>query len=439
MRRTVKGQVKKSLRFSFFDGIFASGMTGFTQEYFTPFLLVLNATVRQVAMISALPNLFASLIQLKSADLSEKIRSRKKVIIFFVLLQGLMLLPMAALALTRGIYPGAFIAMVILFTSCGAIANPAWGSMMSDLVPTRKRGAYFGWRTRTLGFVTVAAAFAAGVILNFAKRTDIFMGFAVIFITAFLFRIVSWLYLKKMYEPNLEIKKEHYFSIFDFLLNVRKSNFAKFVLFVASMNFSVNLASPFFSMFILRDLKFSYLQYSIITVSATLTIYLMIRRWGHHADKVGNLKVIRFTAPLIGVIPMLWVINRSPVFLVLAQVFSGFVWAGFNLCSTNFIYDAVTPQKRTRCISYFNVINGLALCCGALLGGFLLRWMPPLFGYKVLGLFFVSSILRMAVGIFVPSRLKEVRKVEHVRSDNLFFSVIGVRPLLGVERKTIRY
>ncbi len=434
-----KDIIRKSLRFSFLDGVFASGMAGFTQEYFTPFLLILNATARQVGMLSALPNLFASLMQLKTADLADWIRSRKKIITLFVLLQALVLLPMALLAFSGEYRPGIFIAMVILFTSFGAITAPAWGSLMSDLVPHRKRGAYFGWRNRTLGFILVAMTFAAGCFLNLMKHINIFYGFAFLFLVAFIFRIISWRYLKKMYEPPLEVKKEHYFGIVDFLLNVRRSNFAKFVLFIAAMNFSVNIASPFFSMLILRDLKFSYFLYTVITVTATMTIYVVIGRWGRHADNVGNLRIIRFVSPFIGFIPLLWIINRNPVFLILAQIFSGFIWAGFNLCSSNFIYDAVTPQKRTRCIAYFNFINGLALCGGALLGGFLLKYLPPLFGYKVLTLFLISSILRLIIGFWAPSKLREVRPVEHVRSDNLFFSIIGIRPLLGIERKTIRY
>jgi len=35
-------KVEKSLKFSFKDGLFASGMAGFTQDYLTPFLLVLG-------------------------------------------------------------------------------------------------------------------------------------------------------------------------------------------------------------------------------------------------------------------------------------------------------------------------------------------------------------------------------------------------------------
>jgi len=181
------------------------------------------------------------------------------------------------------------------------------------------------------------------------------------------------------------------------------------------------------------------LLYSVINITSTLTIYLAISRWGRHADVMGNLKVIKLTSVLIGIIPLLWIINRHPGFLILAQVFSGFVWAGFNLCTTNFIYDAVTPEKRTRCIAYFNAFNGIALCAGALLGGFLLSWLPPIFGINILTLFLISSLLRIFISLLVPVMLKEVRSVEKVASNDLFFSVIGIKPLLGIDRRTIRY
>lgn len=432
-------QKNESLKFSFFDGIFASGMSGFTQEYFTPFLLLLGASARHIGMLSALPNFFASLAQLKSADFTERLRSRRKIINMFVLLQALMLLPIAVAALLGNIRPMLVITFIVLFTSFGAIANPAWASLMSDLVEKDKRGAYFGWRNRALGFIMVGAAVIAGLILHIMKKINIFGGFVIIFASAFIFRIISWNFLKKMHEPKIEYKKENYFNLVDFFSRIRESNFARFVLFVSMMNFAVNLASPFFSVLLLRDLHFSYFLFTIITITATLTVYLMISRWGRHADEIGNLKIIKFTSPLIGIIPLLWIINRHPVFLLSAQIFSGFLWAGFNIATSNFIYDAVSPEKRIRCISYFNVVNGVALGAGALLGGFFLKKLPSLFGYKILTLFLISSILRIIVGLFIPSKLKEVRAVEKIKSNDLFFSMIGIRPLLGIERKTIRY
>ncbi|MBU1062209.1 MAG: MFS transporter [Candidatus Omnitrophica bacterium] len=435
----INSQKNKSLRFSFLDGVFASGMVGFTQEYFTPFLLILGATAKHIGVLNALPNLVASLIQLKSADLVEKIKSRKKIINIFVFLQALMLLPMAFIALIGAVSPALFIAMVVMFTSFGALANPAWGSLMSDLVKEEKRGEYFGWRNRTLGFIIVAATFIAGIILHNFKKINVFDGFVIIFSFAAIFRIISWYFLKKMHEPSLEYNKGNSFTLLNFLSKIKKSNFAKFVLFVSMMNFSVNISAPFFAVLMLKDLHFSYMLYTVITATATLTIYLTIARWGRQADKIGNLKVIKFVSPLIGIIPLLWIINRHPIFLVFAQIFSGFLWAGFNLCASNFIYDSVTSAKRTRCIAYFSALNGIALCGGSLLGGFLLQKLPNLFGYKILSLFLLSSVLRILVGIFMPMKLKEVRPIEKISNNKLFFSIIGMKPLLGVERKTVRY
>jgi MFS family permease len=242
-----------------------------------------------------------------------------------------------------------------------------------------------------------------------------------------------------MEDPPLEYKEENKFTLFDFVARIKESNFAKFVLFVSMMSFAVNIASPFFAVFMLKDLGFNYVTYSFITVTATLMLIFTAGRWGRHADRIGNIKILRFTAPFIAVIPVFWIISQNVWVLFLAQVYSGFLWAGFNMAAANFIYDAVTPGKRTRCISYFNVFNGIAICLGALFGGFILQYLPALFGYKILMLLLISSLARIAVAVYMPLKIKEVRPVEKIRHDELFFSMIGIKPLLGIERKTIRY
>ncbi len=428
-----KDKIKKSLKVSFLDGAFASAMIGFTQDYFTPFLLLIGAGVRHVGALSALPNLFSSLAQIISPDIVEKLKSRRIIINTFVFIQAIMILPMIFIALKKNVNPWVFIGIAVLFATSGALAGPAWSSLMSDLVEHDKRGKYFGWRNKTLGFITVIMTLFAGLTLNSMKNINIFLGFAIIFSIAFIFRIISFYFLTRMHEPVLEYKKEDSFTLFDFLARIRESNFTKFVLFVAMLNFSVNLASPFFAVLMLRDMHFSYIVYTMITATATLTVYATIERWGMIADRVGNLRVLKFTAPIIGLLPLLWVINRNPIFLFFAQLVSGFAWAGFNLCASNFIYDAVSPAKRTRCVAYFNIFNGLALCIGALIGGFLINKLPILFGYKILSLFLVSSFLRILSGLILPVFLKEVRKVEIEKISNyeLFFSIISKRPILG--------
>lgn len=434
-----EAEADKSLKISFKEGIFSSAMTGFTQEYFTPFLLLLGGTVQHVGFLNAFANFIASLIQLKDADIVNWLGSRKKTVMIFVFLQSMMLIPMVVVALFQENSPALFIMLVILLTCCGSLANPAWGSWMSDLVPKERRGQYFGWRQRTLGFVIVGTMFLAGLLLYVMKKINVFGGFALLFSFAFIWRMISWHYIKQMQEPPLCHSAENQFTMYQFLRRLRESNFAKFVIFVSLLNFSVNIAAPFFAVLMLKELKFNYFLYTIITLASTFTIYCTIARWGRHADKVGNLKVIQTTAPLIGLIPLLWIVNRNPLYLIFAQVFSGFVWAGFNICTSNFIYDAVIPEKRTRCIAYFNALNGIALCLGAIIGGLALPFMPAISGYKILTLFLISSLFRIVIGLWLPRLLKEVRPVEKIKSDELFFSMIGIKPLIAVERKTIRY
>ncbi len=426
------GKIRKSLRYSFLDGIFASCMVGFTADYLTPYALALKATLRQISLLSAAPNLISSLAQLKTPDFVEKVKSRKKIIIFFVFLHVLVGLPIVLAPYLFKTHTVLFlIAFVALFASFQAISGPAWASLMSDYIPVKSRGRYFGWRNKILGVVTISCAFIAGFILHCFKA-NILRGFLIIFSVAVICRFISWCFLAQMYEPPFKEKKEAYFSFWDFIKRIKKSNFAKFVLFVATLNFCVNMASPFFSVFMLKDLKFNYVTYTIVVTAVTLAQIFSIDRWGKHADRIGNVKVLRLTSFFIATLPFWWIINQHPAYLIAVQVAAGFAWSGFNLCAVNFIYDAVTPEKRTRCIAYFNVCSGVALCCGALMGGYLVNILPALFGYRILSLFLISSILRFFVVYFFSRKIREVRHVDRVTSRELFYSMVGIRPLLGV-------
>ncbi len=435
MKKT--GKLKRSLKYSMLDGVFASAMLGFTEQYITPFAIALKATTAQVGMLSAFPNLIASLVQLKSADVTEHLKSRRRIINIFVFLHAFMYFPILLIPFIFKEHQLVWLILfVTLLTSFFAFPGPAWGSLMSDHIPPSSRGRYFGWRNRILGTITVVCAFLAGFILNIFGKGS-YVGFAIIFGLACISRFISWYFLTKMYEPPIKITQEHYFSFWDFIKRIRHSNFAKFVVYVSSLSFCVNIAGPFFAVFMLRDLNFSYVTYTIIVTTATIATLLTMNIWGHHADRVGNLKVIRLTSFFIPIIPTLWLFSHDVYYLVLIQIFAGFFWAGFNLSIANFILDAVTPEKRTRCIAYFNVINGTAICLGALLGGTLARMLPPIFGYRLLTLFLISGILRAIVAAIILPRVKEVRHVESVSSVDLFFSVIGIRPIKREGEKEI--
>jgi MFS family permease len=400
-------------------------------------LLLIGAGAFHIGFLNSISNLAAALVQLASAELTQFFGSRKRFIGLSVLLQSLVIAAMVAFVFSGKAHIGLFIGLVILFVAFGNISNPAWVSFLSDLVDVEQRGAYFGWRGQYLGFLTVAVMAFAGFFVDGMGRLDSRLGFGLIFAAALICRVLSYFMLGKMYEPPLAYKREDQFSFFMFFGRIKESNFVKFVLFVALMNFSVNLAAPFFAVLMIRDLSFSYGLYTAIIITAPLTVYLTIQRWGRHADRTGNLKIIKLCARLITLLPLLWVVNRHPAYLLAVEVFSGFLWAGFNLCTVNYIFDAVSPEKRTRCLAYFSVVNGLGLALGALCGGALVNDLPPLFGYQILSLFLVSTFCRFLVSCFFIRLVKEVRKAEPARSIDIFFSMIGMRPILGVDRRRV--
>lgn len=423
------GRLRRSLAFSFWDGIFSSATLGLTADYIAPYALALKATNAHIAFLSAIPSLVAALIQLKTADVVERFRSRKKIILLFVFLQIVMGVPIILVPYVFTWQPVAFlIFFVTLFNSFNAFCGPAWSSLMSDHVPYKSRGVYFGWRSKFLGIVTILSAFIAGWVL-YVFQGDVLPGFALIFTAAFVFRCVSWYFLSRMYEPPFKSAPSAYFTFWDFISRIRASNFARFVVLVSALLFCVNIAAPFFSVFMLRDLKFNYLVYTVLVTTVIIAQIFTLSRWGRHADTVGNIKVLRLTAFLIATLPLWWLLSRHPLYLVIVQAIGGFAWAGFNLCATNFIYDAVRPDKRTRCIAYFNVCSGVAVCCGALTGGFLSNHMPNIFGYSIMTLFVISSALRLVVVGFFNRMVKEVRPAEAISSRDLFYSVIGLRPM----------
>ncbi|MDP2938603.1 MAG: MFS transporter [Candidatus Omnitrophota bacterium] len=420
-------KIKKSLRASFIDGIFVSGMVGLTTDYITPYALALKATITQIGYLNSIPNFISSLLQLKSADVTEKLASRKKVINIFVLLHVLMGIPIILVPyLFKGNSVFYLIVFVTLFNAFNAFTIPAWASLMADHIPENKRGRYFGWRNKILGSVVTVFSFLAGFILFLFKK-DVLKGFIIIFSLAFICRAISWYFLTRMYEPRFKVKKDNYFSFLDFIRRIKTSNFAKFVVFVSGLNFCVNIAAPFFAVFMLRDLRLSYLTYTILITTVSLTGLLTIEGWGRRADRIGNLRVLRFTSFFIATLPLWWIINHNPLYLILIQILSGFAWSGFNLCATNFIFDCVSPSKRIRCIAYFNVLNGSALCLGAILGGYLVNHLPNIFGFQILSLFFLSGILRLLVVFYFSGKIREVRQIETISSRDFFYSVIGLR------------
>jgi MFS family permease len=412
-----KHNVRKSLKFSVLDASAYAVMLGLTQNYVTPLALELKATTGQVGLLSSMPSLMMALSQLIAPNLSERAGSRKGFILPVVFGHALLFIP---ILLVHYVFHDSpvwwLIGFVTISSVLGSLANPAWGSMMADLVPQRLRGRYFGSRGRIAGFITLVFFFIAGVILQYYNNKDIFTGYSILFGGATLFRLLSGYFLSRQYEPVEAEKKEDSPGLVQLIKTLGSSNLGKFTLYVALIDLCTCISSPFFSVYMLRDLHFSYLNFVLVSSCGTVANLLFLTFWGRRADKAGNIKIVRLTSLLLPVIPVLWLASTNVYYLMAANLYSGFVWSGYSLTAVNFVYDASKPEIRTRQIAIFNAVDLIACCGGALVGGYIAQHLPVLLGYQLRSLFTLSGVMRALVVILLLRQIVEVRRVPEMNT-----------------------
>jgi MFS family permease len=417
-----KNLVEKSLKYSVADGSAHAAMLGLTESYIVPFALALRATTAHVGLLVSIPHLIMALSQLTTPGMVARASSRKAFILPVVLVHALLWLP---ILLIPYIFPGDkiwwLIGLITLSAVFGSLGNPAWGSIMADLVPEGQRGRYFGLRGRVCGFVALVFSFVAGAVLQQVTGNP-FLGFSAIFGGAMLFRLVSWYFISRMHEPSITRVKKDHVRLITIVRKLRTSNLGRFTIYVSSINMVTCLASPFFSVYMLRDLNFSYLTYVAVNATATIANLIFLTFWGKRTDRAGNIKIVKITSLLIPLVPLLWIINHHLYFLIPVQILSGFAWSGFNLASGNFLYDAAPRENRTQYIALFNATNGIAICLGSLVGGYLAPHLPHLLDNNLLALFLISGILRGAVAISLSRTFSEVRRVPKVGTLDLLIS-----------------
>ncbi len=427
---------KQNLLIAIWDGIFSAINVGCGETYMPVFAIALGAGNIQIGLLTSLPNLIAALSQLNTPQFVKAFESRKKLINIFVFLQVFMWFPILSIPFVSLKENQVVILIVLyaLYLSFGSFILPAYGSLLSDSVVEAERGKYFSWRGKLIGISTVLSGFIGGFIL-YKYSASVYAGFAMIFGLAAFARLVSNFFLFKLHEFPLKMAQDHYFSFLDFARRLPVSNFAKYVFYIGFFHTAAYLAGPYFSVLMLRDFGFSYLTYAILTTVANVSSLLGLTYWGRHSDEFGNARLFKISAVLISFIPLLWFVSHQVWYLFLIQLVAGYLWGGFNLCCANFIYDASIPEKRVYCISYYNVVVGLGIFVGTLLGGYLSNHLPPFLGYRIFSVLLMSSLCRMIVAWFLLPRVNEVRHVKHITRRDLFLRIMGLNTSSeGIER-----
>ncbi len=431
-----KSDIEKTKRYSIKDGSAWSVMYGFGEQYVVPFALKIGATASQIGILNSVPAFIGALFQLLGARLTDKYQDRKKIVSFFVFLQALLMLPLFALPfLTKDM-----LVLTVLFTLYQVFANivgPAWSSWISDVVTEKDRAMYFSKRNKYVIISMMFSVMIAGVILHYFENTNIWVGFGILFTISFLGRLLSWYYLTKQIEPRYVYNPENHFSFKEFLREMPRTNFGNFVIFRSLMAFAVMIAGPFFTVYLLKDLGFNYLQYTILVLVPMGVKAWTMTYWGRYSRRFGTRNILIISGLWIATIPIWWFIvgyfyqgMNAFYLLMLVEAMTGFAWAGFELTTFNYILETVNPEKRARGFAYFNMIFGIAVLAGGLLGALLVEVIPGFLSFSTLLIvFIISAAARLLVMLFFAGRIKEVKVSRRIDENKLFFELIIAKPI----------
>ena len=421
----------RSLNASWKEGIPAAVMISVTDYYLIPLGLLLGAKIHEIGLLVAVPQLISSCSQPLAVKAVDMIGSRRKFLIAGCALQSLTLIPVALLPFFSFSHRmGVFIALIVLFRVLNNLIATVWGSLVSDYLIPGERGKYLGWRNRIAGFAGLGGLVLGAVLLQTMKSRSPQLGFCLLFLVTATSRMLSAFLMSRMTDLKIERRAEDDFTFVQFVSRFRESNFVRFTLYVSGITFAANLTAPYISVHLLNNLHFNYVEYMCVFFTSQAAQFISFPIWGRHADIVGNARVLKTTSLLLPLIPLYWIFVGDLRVLLIFEFAAGFVWGGFNLCSANYIFDAVTAEKRVRCLAYFSLINGTALFLGATCGGYLADHVPQWFHHRIATLFLFGSAMRFAVHFILSKRFREVRAgARNVSSRELFYSVAGIRPI----------
>lgn len=425
--------IRESLWASRREGVSSQITNGILDYYLIPYALFLGATSQQIGFLVALPNLLSAVSQFFVVDVLRAVKGRRRLVVWGVAAQIVALAPLAALCASpfRGRFE-TLLAIVSAFRVIGAVMGPAWGSLMSDHLPEDQRGDYFGRRSQLIGVAGMLSTATCGALLYVLKPVSQTLAFVVLFGAAFAARALSLRYMRKMADlPDHPHVRERY-DWGAFRRKLHQSNFARFIGYVAAVTFAAQLSAAYFSVHMLRDLHFDYARYTAVQLASAIAGFATFPMWGRHADVVGNARVLKLAGLMLPLIAVFWCLTEKWWGLFLIESFGGYAWAGFNLCATNFVYDTVPAEKRVKALGYYNLINGAAVFLGASTGGWLSDRLPALIGWPLHSLFLISAAVRLAAELLLQRGFREPRHAARgVHAGALFFSVVGLRPLVG--------
>jgi MFS family permease len=414
-------QVTSGLQLVVKEGLVTEAMATLTGGAFlVAMALQMGASNFQIGLLAALPT-FANIFQLVSIWLLQQFNNRRAIA---VIASFFARFPLVIIGVLPFLFSAATSVQVLIFLLffhyfLGAVSGANWNSWMKDLVPQAKLGSFFSHRTRLTQIVSVSLSLSVAIILDYIKSHfpgyEI-LAYTIMFLVAGAFGMAGVYLLSRTPEPKSVIAPGNLFKLIR--VPLKDKNFRSLLFFNSFWCFSLNLATPFFSVYLMKSIHLS-LSYVIgLNVISQVSGILFIKFWGTYADRFSNKTIIRLGAPIYVLCLFAWIFTSAPalksfsvLFLAVIYTVSGIAIAGINLAISNISLKLAPKDQAIIYIAARNTIIALfpaiAPLAGGVLADFLTSHQFHFLHFQQWHLFFFSGAVLASLSLRFLMSVKE--------------------------------
>jgi MFS family permease len=406
--------LKHNMIVNILDGAFFGLAIGFSSfvTVLPLYVRTLTSSAILIGLVPAIHNVGWQLPQLFTARRLAKQQRFKPMVLWMTVLERMPFLGLAfiawfipaqerSLALTLS-----FSMLIFQGLGAGLTANP-WQSMIGKIIPSDRRGTFFGIQTAAADLLASIGAVLAGAIL---QHLDSPMDFTVCFSISFLALILSWFFLNLTREPPHESQAmESAFSVDGFWVHLvdilrRDRNFCRFLI-ARTVSFLAIMGFGFYTVYAVSQLGVSELEagwmtgvYLAVQIVANILMGWAGDRWNHRMVMLVGLLAASSSAFLAFLAP-------SPDWFYLVFTLAAFGNAAIWTIGISMTLHFGAESDRPAYIGMANTLVAPANILAPFLGG----WLADTAGYSAT---FLASVIGGLVAIvlfylFVHDPLKK--------------------------------
>lgn len=332
-----------------------------------------------IGFLAAIPFL-TQFIQLPAVILIEKVRKRRLISFVFASLSRPMVLVMALAAfMPEPFWALTFLIVGLIFRyGLGAVVACGWNSWMRDIIPEKRMGRFFARRQKLMTILGVVISLLGALFIDNWDEWwpgERLIAYPILLVIAFFWGMCSVYCVRKIPEPPMS--EAVILNLYERLtLPFRDHNFRRLIMFLAPWNFTVNLAAPFFTVYLFKRLDLSLTTVTMLMIISQIANVLTIRRWGMIADLFSNKSVLRVCAPLFIFCIFAWTFTAFPEkhvltipLLVVIHILTGVATAGVTLSTSTISLKLAPAGEAASYMAVTSLINSLAAGIAPIIGG----------------------------------------------------------------------